>query len=241
MKKRQASKTSNTSANTSTTSVQNGSLPDGLLAEFHRLQPAIRQRLGEFAAVPPEEYFYELCFCLCTPQSKAESANAVVERLRGEQFWQRGHDPTAVLADKSHYVRFHHTKAKRLLLAREQWLETASVLRFSPKHGNHENHGSSAEAEKKRDWLAENINGFGYKEAAHFLRNIGYRGLPILDRHILKHLVRCGVFAEVPPIGTRARYMAAGAAFKDFSIRVGIDMDELDMFFWALEAGVILK
>jgi N-glycosylase/DNA lyase len=207
-----------------------------LLPDFRRLQPAIEQRLGEFARVPPEDYFYELCFCLCTPQSKAESADAVVKRLRAECFQEKGANPLPILADRAHYIRFHNTKALRLLQAREQWLDISQILASSPLQS-----AQKKSAEEKRDWLAENVNGFGYKEAGHFLRNIGYRDLPILDRHILKHLVRCGVFEAVPAIGTKARYMAAGEAFRAFSLRVGIPMDELDMFFWALEAGVILK
>jgi N-glycosylase/DNA lyase len=200
-----------------------------LRIEFERLQPLIIARLQDFANVKPEEYFYELCFCICTPQSKAEHADAVAKLLQAQNFYGTGFDPTPLLRDKTHYIRFHNTKAMRLLRVRQQWPEIASLL------------VSGTSSEEKRDWLAENVDGFGYKEAAHFLRNIGYRNLPILDRHILKHLVACGVFNELPMISTKARYMAAGEAFKTFGQHVGISMDELDLFFWALEAGLILK
>ncbi len=36
-----------------------------------------------------------------------------------------------------------------------------------------------------RDWLVENITGLGMKEASHFLRNVGYLDLAIIDKHIL--------------------------------------------------------
>ena len=41
--------------------------------------------------------------------------------------------------------------------------------------------------------------GLGYKEASHFLRNIGLsEDIPILDRHILKNLVLLGAIDKVP-------------------------------------------
>ncbi len=203
--------------------------PQPLRKEFQRLKPAIKSRLEDFRAVPTTEYFYEMCFCLCTPQSKAEHADIVVKLLKQGDFHRTGFDPMPLLRDPAHYIRFHTTKAKRLLAAREQWSETSFIL------------ASNKTAEEKREWLAENINGFGWKEASHYLRNIGYRNLPILDRHILKHLVRCGVFPEVPSIGTRKRYFEAAGAFQRFADDIGIPLDEVDLFFWALEAGLVLK
>ena len=41
-----------------------------------------------------------------------------------------------------------------------------------------------------RDWLVKNIKGLGYKEASHFLRNIGYKNYAIVDFHILDLLVK---------------------------------------------------
>ncbi len=41
---------------------------------------------------------------------------------------------------------------------------------------------------ERRDWLAQEkqIKGLGYKEASHFLRNIGLKGHAILDKHVLR-------------------------------------------------------
>jgi thermostable 8-oxoguanine DNA glycosylase len=38
----------------------------------------IRNRLSEFRAVPDTDYFYELAYCLLTPQSSAVHAGRVV-------------------------------------------------------------------------------------------------------------------------------------------------------------------
>ena len=42
----------------------------------------------------------------------------------------------------------------------------------------------------RRDWLVreKGIKGLGYKEASHFLRNIGFKGYAILDKHVLRCL-----------------------------------------------------
>lgn len=196
---------------------------------FAELRPQILARLEDFRRVPPEQRFYELCYCLCTPQSKAENADAVVKILQEQEFERTGFNPVSILRDKAHYIRFHETKAQRLLKVREEWLHIASVL------------DSALGDEQKREWLVENVDGMSWKEASHYLRNIGYRNLAILDRHTLKHLVRCGVFAEVPNIAGKARYLAAGESFKRFAEHIGIAMDELDLYFWASEAGLILK
>jgi N-glycosylase/DNA lyase len=196
---------------------------------FASLRPEIVARLDDFARVPQSQWFYELCYCLCTPQSKAESADAVVKRLCVEDFEIVGANPVGILRDTAHYIRFHETKARRLLKARTEWQSIAAVL------------DSGLSNDEKREWLVENVDGMSWKESAHFLRNIGYRDLAILDRHTLKHLVRCGVFPCVPNIAGKARYLAAGEAFKRFAAWVEIPMDELDLYFWASEAGLILK
>ena len=200
-----------------------------LRSRFADVQPDIQRRLDDFGAVPPSEYFYELCFCLCTPQSKAKSAHEVVLRLQEYGFRETPFDPVDILRSPEHYIRFHNTKARRLLAVREQFAEIEAVL-FSERT-----------PEQKRRWLVQNVNGIGMKEAAHFLRNIGYRELGILDRHILKHLTACGVFAHVPNVGSLRQYVEAETAFRSFAALVGIPMDELDLFFWYLEAGEIFK
>ncbi|MFI5201154.1 MAG: DNA lyase, partial [Candidatus Kapaibacterium sp.] len=79
------------------------------------------------------------------------------------------------------------------------------------------------------------------KEASHFLRNIGVRGLAILDRHILKHLKRLGVIKLIPTSLTKKRYLEIEKRWKKFADRVGISIDELDLLFWSIETGEIRK
>ncbi len=190
---------------------------------------AIRTRLKEFAAVSDADYFYELAYCLLTPQSSAVNAGKAVEELRKADLQGSAVEPVDILFSRAHYIRFHRTKSRNLLEAKTRLPEILSAL------AGHE-HSMGLRA-----WLAGNVRGLGWKEASHFLRNIGHRDLAILDRHILRNLKRHGVLRAIPATLTPARYLAIEERFRRFAHDVGIPMDELDLLFWSRETGAILK
>jgi N-glycosylase/DNA lyase len=191
---------------------------------------AIRRRLAEFRAVDPSEYFYELAYCLLTPQTSAENAGKVVEELQRLSFHSLPVDPEPILRNRKTYIRFHTTKSKHLLKLKDDAptiLKALSELR---------------DASAKREWLVKNVMGLGYKEATHFLRNVGLNeGLAILDRHILRNLKRYGAIRSVPKTLSRKKYLALERSFARFSERIGISLDELDLVFWSTETGMIRK
>lgn len=203
--------------------------PEELQKLYHQLKSKIRQRLREFTQVPPSEYFYELAYCLLTPQTSAANAAKAIELLRKHEFATRVIDPVSLLHQKDFYIRFHHTKGKHLTAVKQQFPLIAQQL---------------ADAESGvvlREWLVQNVKGLGYKEASHFLRNIGHCNLAILDRHILRNLVRVGVVRTLPKSLTRKRYLAIEEKFLRFANRVNIPMDELDLLFWSMETGELRK
>jgi N-glycosylase/DNA lyase len=84
--------------------------------------------------------------------------------------------------------------------------------------------------------------GFGFKEASHFLRNIGFGGdLAILDTHILKNMVKYGIIKSLPKNISAAGYLILEDKFRVFSKKVNIPMGELDLLLWSAETGEILK
>lgn len=200
-----------------------------LIEHYKVNQINIKNRLHDFKNVKPEDYFYELCFCICTPQSKAKSALQVQNELMALDFFNNDLDVTQILRNPNFYIRFHNQKSKRLNLIKENWREIQTII--NSKMSNYE----------KRDWLAENINGIGYKEAGHFLRNIGFENLAILDRHILRLLVECNVYEETPNISNKKKYHEVEQKFLEFSKIVGIPIDELDLLFWSYINGEIIK
>lgn len=204
--------------------------PQTLLVLYKERKAAIRSRLEEFAQIPAERYFYELLYCLMTPQTSAKNADVVVSQLRQLRFDESGIDPEPFLREKSHYIRFHKTKARHLLKAREDFHHVLKALM------------NGHPPRELREWLVGNVMGLGYKEATHFLRNIGKSGgLAILDRHILRNLKRFGALRHVPASLTRKRYLAVERRFAKFSETIGIPSDELDLLFWSMETGEIRK
>jgi N-glycosylase/DNA lyase len=197
----------------------------------------IRSRLSDFASVPRDLWFYELAYCLLTPQSSAVNASYAIEQLQAQHFLERGEDPTPVLNDRRHYIRFHNTKARRLLEARELFPLLQAELDRSESHPD----AFAVDGYVLRDWLLHHVRGLGMKEASHFLRNIGYRDLAILDRHILRNLRYHGVIRSIPKALTQRRYISIERAFMKFGGRIGIPMDELDLLFWSRETGEIRK
>jgi N-glycosylase/DNA lyase len=95
----------------------------------------------------------------------------------------------------------------------------------------------------RRDWLAREprIKGLGYKEASHFLRNIGFRGYGILDKHVLRCLAEVGVIESAKPPAGRAHYLETEQRMRRFAKDVSIDFDELDLVLWSMKTGEVLR
>ena len=196
---------------------------------YGKQRTALRRRLNEFGIVSPNEHFYELIYCLLTPQSSAVHADKVIGILKESNFQNKEIDPEPVLRRKDCYIRFHRTKAKHLITVKEQFPIVASRL------------SAGLPSEELRFWLLKNVKGLGWKESSHFLRNIGYRNLAILDRHILRNLIRFGVIRSLPKSLTAKHYLQIEEKFRKFSKQTHIPMDELDLLFWSMETGEILK
>jgi N-glycosylase/DNA lyase len=202
---------------------------DQLHNDFACRKREIRRRLSDFGSVKPEEYFYELAYCLLTPQSSAMNAGKAVEKLRAAGFHKHHVEPAGLLRQKDSYVRFHNTKGKHLQEAKRRFPEILAAL------------SDGRSSEELRAWLVKSVRGLGWKEASHFLRNIGHRNLAILDRHILKNLQGHSIIPSLPKTMSAKRYLAIEEKFREFSGSVGIAMDELDLLFWSRETGKILK
>jgi N-glycosylase/DNA lyase len=203
---------------------------DDLRRRHRESRREIRLRLAEFAAVPPSEYFYELLYCLLTPQSRAKNAETVISLLRALGFNHQEVDPEPILRSSAHYIRFHRTKTHHLLRVKEQFDVVALAIERERR------------ATHLRDWLVANVKGLGMKESTHFLRNIGRSdGLAILDRHILRNLVRFGMIGRVPDSLTKKQYLRIEKRWMKFSEEIEIPQDELDLLFWSMETGEIRK
>lgn len=203
---------------------------DRLRTEYAGKRAAIRKRLKEYRAVPQDRYFYELLYCLMTPQSSAVNAAKAQQKFEEAQFLTNSFDPELLLHQPEYYIRFHRSKARWIGAMKEQYQAIHQVTT------------GTQSAIEKREWIVANVKGLSYKEASHFLRNIGLNeGLTILDRHILKNLKYFGIIRSLPVSLTRKRYLHIERMFQSFADQIGISVDELDLLFWSSETGEILK
>ncbi len=132
-----------------------------------------------------ETIFYDLCFCLMAPQTTFKSNIKVIKELRKRKFYT--HDVIS-LPQICKPVRFYNNKARYLREAKKNFEEILSVV----KKTDDEDCGYS-----KREWLVKNVKGLGMKAASHFLRNLGYDALAIIDTHIIKFMSKQPLFDPI--------------------------------------------
>ena len=207
-----------------------------LLAKYARSRHAIAARLSHFEQVGKKggrALFEELCFCLLTPQSKARSCDAAISELKEKKLLFSG-NAAAIAKVLSTKTRFHNNKARYLVEAWKKFeTDNFALLAHTTFSGSERN---------AREYFLQEVKGLGLKEASHYLRNVG-RGstLAILDRHILKNLVKCGAIGKVPASLTEKRYLQIEKDMEKFCTRTGIPLAHLDLLFWAEETGEIFK
>ena len=205
--------------------------------EYKDIEDVIKSRINEFKEIwakgDEEEIFEEMVFCLFTPQSKAKVCWNTVEKLKEKDMIQEGKE--SEIADEINEVRFRYNKAGYVVEARDKILEKED---FSLK----DKLSSFSDSKEAREWIVENIKGLGYKEASHFLRNIGQgEDIAILDRHILRNLEELGVIDEIPKTLTKKRYMKIEEKMRDFADDIGIPLHHLDLVLWYRETGEVFK
>jgi N-glycosylase/DNA lyase len=174
-----------------------------------------------------------LVFCIFTAGASARMGLGSVEAVR--HLLSRGTlDELADALQSKH--RYPNSRSGYIVVTRA-FLEADCRMRLRERLENFE------DPFERRDWLARTreIKGLGYKESSHFLRNVGYRGYAILDKHILRSLAEVGVLDSPQPPSTRARYLSTEARLRRFADDLGVDFDELDLVLWSMKTGEILK
>ncbi len=200
-----------------------------LLDDYKKKKIDIRNRLQEFQHIykrGEKDIFTELCFCILTPQAKAVICDQAIKRLQKQDLLFKGSQRDVRRCLKG--VRFPNNKARYLVEAR--------------KCSNLKARIDTKDLIKARDWLVKNIKGLGYKEASHFLRNIGFgQDMAILDRHILKNLKRYGIIKKIPDSLTKKEYIKIENKMREFFQQLNITLEEIDLLFWSNETGMIFK
>jgi N-glycosylase/DNA lyase len=198
---------------------------------------AIRARLAEFREVwragSDERLWEELVFCIFTAGASARMGLCSIEAVR-PLLVGGAHEELAGVLSGVH--RYPNARSGYIVVTRE-FLEEDCRMRLR------ERLSGFRDSLERRDWLARErrIKGLGYKEASHFLRNVGFSGYAILDKHILRSLWELGRLESPQPPSTRARYLDTEERLRRFADELEIDFDELDLVLWSMKTGEILK
>ncbi len=207
-----------------------------LRRRYEEKREAIRARLRSFASVIEEgddrRLFEELVFCILTSNVSARMGLRAVERVRDVLM-----DGDEVEIRKRLLHAYRYPGHARYIVTTREYLKQYCGLRLRDLLLSFEDH------HQRRDFFARNpgVKGLGYKQASHFLRNVGFKGYAILDKHVTAVLYELGVLPSPVPPTSRKRYLEAEALLSELSRQVGADMDEMDLLLWSEKTGEILK
>ncbi|MCC6328547.1 MAG: N-glycosylase/DNA lyase [Acidobacteria bacterium] len=197
----------------------------------------IRERLAEFESVwmngTDARIWEEMVYCFFTGGCSAKMGLRSVSAVQG--LLENGGQPE--IAEALAGVHRYPNARSRYVVQSREFLREHCGMRLRAKL---ESFDCGFE---RRDWLAreKGIKGLGYKEASHFLRNIGFSGYAILDKHVLRCLHELKIIDDPKPPNTRARYLRVEEKLKQLAKTAQIDFDELDLVLWSMKTGEILK
>jgi len=207
---------------------------EALIGEIERLKGSdvskvINERIEEFkrkGESGEDEIFSEMCFCITTANFNAKRSMEMQEKLRKDYCYLPEPELAGKLREMGH--RFPEARAGYISGARTH------------KEGIKDKMSGFEDETELRGWIADNVKGLGYKEASHFLRNIGHEDVAIIDFHIIDLLVKHKII-ERPKTLTKKRYLEIEGKLRELAGKVNLNLAELDLYLWHMETGKILK
>ncbi len=205
-----------------------------LLREIQNLKKSkvsslINQRINEFSSFKTSssnELFKELCFCILTANSTAEQCIKVHNAV-GNRFLTLSQKSLQKKL-KANGARFHTKRAAYISEARKYKDNIQQIIT------------SFKDKQELREWLVSSIKGIGYKEASHFLRNIGYNDYAIIDFHIIELLAKHEIIKK-PSTLNKQSYIEIEKTLKNIANNAKLSLGELDLYLWYIETGKVLK
>jgi N-glycosylase/DNA lyase len=210
-----------------------------VVATHRARRKEIRKRLGEFDDVwrkgSDARLWEELAYCIFTAGASARMGLDSVEAVR-TLLLDGDAEAMAAALKRAGAHRFPNARPEYIVTTRNYFRATFGMaLRKRLR--------SFRDPFARRDWLAQEkqVKGLGYKEASHFLRNVGVKGHAILDKHVMRCLAEVGVIDSAKPPQTRKKYLEVEQELVRFAKEISVDFDELDLVLWSMKTGEILK
>ncbi|MDQ7055162.1 MAG: N-glycosylase/DNA lyase [Persephonella sp.] len=216
--------------------------------EIQKVKPEVekyvRQRISEFKSLRRKnittfdfrpfvdiqpyqaDIFSEASFCILTANSSAVLGIKLQKEIGMDGFRSYPEEKLfEIIRRKGH--RFARQRAERIVKLREKKEFLLEIAK--------EKDGKEA-----REKLVKEIYGYGYKEASHFLRNIGFEDVAIIDRHISRFLFEKGLVKPRKTI-TRKVYLECEQALEKIASDLGLTQAELDLYIFYIKTGKVLK
>ena len=203
--------------------------------EIEKVIEDLKQKIGENVKnglkafeknrnLSKEEKFIELCFCILVANSSMEKTFKIW-KATGNDFLKLSKEQLSKRLKELGY-RFYNKRAEYIVEARNKVDLLEEILK------------SDNEIEI-REKLVKNFKGIGWKEASHFLRNLGYKNFAIIDRHVLKTLKEFGVIEKIPKYLNKKTYLEIENKLRELAKKLKISLAELDFYLFYLNSNKI--
>ena len=203
------------------------------LREDPKVKAMVENRIAEFLEVYEKDtyaWFEELTYCLLTAYSSAERGQVCVDALCDCGALMHGSLEEVVETLRCQGHRFADRRAEYIVEARRLATKLKQTIQGFSKTSD------------ARKWLVENVKGLGWKESSHFLRNVGYFDVAILDRHIVSNMREHGLIQDDDRKGlTKRRYLEYERLLEYVAESVGMTLGEMDLYLWYRKTGKVLK
>ena len=193
-------------------------------------KPLVEQRFRSFVILgssgTEEELFSELSFCVLTANWSAEKGTKAQQALGPQGFLSLS---LPCLEEELSKVghRYPSARARFIFENRKLFGHLKDVI--------------SLETDQARDFLVKEAKGIGWKESSHFLRNVGHEDVAILDRHVVRLMVRYNITSEIPKSWSEKKYIFYESLLRKQSEEFGEPLGKFDLYLWYFVKGRVDK
>ena len=187
---------------------------------WNEASPEVERRWREFQLLgkegEEEALFNELSFCVLTANWSAQGGIKAQKEI-GNGFLELSEENLELeLRNVGH--RFPRARASYIVANR--WIV-----------GNLKEVICQPESQA-REYLVKNIKGIGWKEASHFLRNVGKGDVAILDKHILRLMLEAKLIEDIPKGWSKKKYLNYEEKLRPVAQYFSISLGKLDLYLW---------
>ena len=211
---------------------------DSIISAFEKNKKIIIKKTKAFEEIfslgKPKDIFYELVYCILAAGTSAELALKTVKIITEKDLIIYATEAEIIKELKKCY-RFYNIRGKYIYNARE-YINLNYSFDIRKLINQFDNSITI------RNELAQNkeIKGIGMKASSHFLRNIGFKDLAILDIHILSLMKEMSLIPKNFKL-TIKNYEKTEDILRKLSHQINIDLPELDLTLWFMKTNKIIK